>query len=247
MSRFGFVTVSGDQHQPSIDAGSSPRGQAADVRAAIRPVQRGGTGWEGQGRGARGRGAVAALVAAAASVAVLGSGTARATDQGITGKKLLLKTGRLVLISKDASISIAGSDPVNGADSSVSFDDGGGAVPFSLPKTLWGTNGTGTLFKYKNALAPGSPSVVKVAKVKPGLLKVVAKGLPFAVPSGAATVDVILSLDGGTNTYCTTFGGTGDGDKFLVKDATPATAPARRCTAAGSRGCRRHLAEIQVG
>jgi len=42
--------------------------------------------------------------------------------QGITVQKLLLKGGsKLVLLSKDPGISIVGSDPVGGADSSVSF------------------------------------------------------------------------------------------------------------------------------
>jgi hypothetical protein len=46
------------------------------------------------------------------------------------------------------------------------------------------------------------------------------------VPNGAASINVVLSLDGGTNTYCMTFSGTGDGTKFLVKDATAGTCAA---------------------
>lgn len=173
-------------------------------------------------RSALTRGGVATSI-----VLLFASSYANAADQGITGKKLLLKsTPKLVLLSKDAGISIAGSDPIGGADSSITFDDGSGPVTFSLPKTLWKTNGSGTLFKYKNASAPGGPSVVKVAKIKPGLLKVVAKGLPFAVPNGAQSIDVVLSLDGGTNTYCMTFSGTGDGSKLLVKDAPTGACPA---------------------
>jgi hypothetical protein len=146
-----------------------------------------------------------------------------AVDQGVTGKKLLIKSGKLVLISKDPSIGVAGSDPVDGSDSSITFDQGGGVVPFSLPKTLWGASGSGAIFKYKNGAAPGGPSPVKVAKLKAGLLKVVAKGSPFAVPAGAATIAVVFSLDGGTNTYCMTFSGVGDGRKFLVKGAAAGT------------------------
>ena len=143
----------------------------------------------------------------------------------ISGKKLLLKTGKLILLSKDMGIGIAGSDPVNGADSSVSFDDGSGPVTFALPKSGWNANGSATSFKYKNASAPNGPSPVKIAKVKSGLLKLVAKGLPFAVPNGAATIDVVLNLDGGAKTHCMTFIGSGDGNKFLVKDAIPGTCP----------------------
>jgi cysteine-rich repeat protein len=156
-------------------------------------------------------------------MAVLGIGRAHATNQGITGNKLLLKSGEFVLLSKDPSINITGSDPVGGADSSLTFNDGSGPVSLALPKTLWSTNGSVTLFKYKNASAPGGPSVVKIAMIKPGLLKVVAKGLPFAVPNGAATIAVVLSIDGKNNTYCMTFGGTGDGSKFLAKDAGAGT------------------------
>ena len=169
-------------------------------------------------------------VGLAMGIALLTVSSADASNQGITGKKLLLKsTPKIVLLSKDGAISIAGSDPVNGADSSISFDVGGGPVTFALPKNLWSANGSGTLFKYKNAAAPSGPSVVKIAKVKAGLLKVVAKGVPFAVPNGAATINIVLSLDGGTNTYCLRFSGTGDGNTFLVKDA-----PAGACAVCGN-------------
>ena len=173
----------------------------------------------------RERSVVMTVVAAAASMAVFGVGMARATDQGVTGKKLLLKSGKFVLLSKDPSIGVAGSDPVGGADSSVSFNDGSGPVSLALPKTLWSANGSATVFKYKNPDAPSGPSVAKVAKVSGGLLKAVGTGAPLAVPNGAATIDVVLTLDGGTNTYCMTFVGTGDGSKFLVKDAAAGTCP----------------------
>jgi poly(3-hydroxybutyrate) depolymerase len=151
---------------------------------------------------------------------------ARATDQGITGKKLLLKGTKFVLLSKDPSISIIGSDPVAGSDSSMTFDDGSNTATLSLPSSNWTVNGSGTLFTYKNTAAPSGPSVVKVVKVKGGLLKVVAKGAAIPVPNGPGTIDVVLSLDGGTNTYCMTFTGTGDGTKFLAKDSA-----AGSCTA----------------
>ena len=151
---------------------------------------------------------------------------ARAANQGITGKKLLLNSApKVVLLSKDASINITGSDPVGGADSSITFDDGANTATLSLPSSNWSTNGSGSLFKYKNASAPSGPSIVKIAKVKPGLLKVVAKGLPIPVPNGPATINVVLRLDGGTNSYCMTFTGTGDGAKFLVKDAATGICP----------------------
>jgi acetyl esterase/lipase len=151
----------------------------------------------------------------------------RAADQGITGKKLLLKsTPHVVLLSKDPNIDITGSDPVGGSNSSITFDDGSNTATLNLPSTNWSANSSGTVFKYKNALAPSGPSVVKIARVKPGLLKVVAKGLPVPVPNGPRTINVVLSLDGGTNTYCMAFAGTGDGTKFLVKNSLAGTCPA---------------------
>src|SRR5262245_8053333 len=149
----------------------------------------------------------------------------RAADQGITGKQLLLKsTPKLIVLSKDPGISITGSDPV-GSDSSITFDDGTNTATWDLPAGNWTKNSSGTLFKYNNGSAPSGPSAVKIAKLKSGLLKVVAKGLPIPVLTGAATVNVVLSLDGGTNTYCMTFAGMGDGSMFLVKDAAAGTCP----------------------
>ena len=152
-------------------------------------------------------------------------GSASAADQGITGKKFLINGPgeKIVLISKDPSISIAGSDPVGEADSSITFDFGGSPLTFALPKTLWSKNGAGTIFKYENASAPGGPSAIKIAKIKSGLLKVVETGANLAAPNGPETINVTFSLDGGTNTYCMTFSGTGDGSKLLVKDATAGT------------------------
>jgi hypothetical protein len=68
------------------------------------------------------------LVGSGLLAILLVGGGAQATDQGISGKKLLLKEGKIVLLSKDPSISIADSDPVVGADSSISFNDGSGPV-----------------------------------------------------------------------------------------------------------------------
>src|SRR5215470_9562372 len=147
-----------------------------------------------------------------------------AADQGITGKMLLLKASqKLTVLSKDSSIDITGADPVGGSDSSITFDDGTHTATLSLPASDWSTNGSHTVFQYENASAPSGPSIVKIAKVKSGLLKVTGKGLPIPVPNGPATINVVLSLDGGTNAYCMTFAGGGDGTKFLVKDSAAGT------------------------
>jgi hypothetical protein len=182
------------------------------------------------------RNCVTAIVTTALSIAVLGIGPAGGTDQGITGKKLLLKSSKFVLLSKDPGITHAGSNPVGAADSSITFDDGSGPVTVALPANLWTVNTAATLFKYKNPDAPAGPSLAKSAKVKSGLLKAVGKGAPVAVPNGPASIDVVFTLDGGTNKYCMTFTGTGDGTKFLVKDASAGMCP-------GGAGCGNNIKE----
>lgn len=151
-----------------------------------------------------------------------------AVDIGIEGKKLLLKgSAKMVLLSKDISINVIGADPVGGADSSITFDDGTNTTTWALPANNWRTNSAGSLFTYKNTAAPGGPSPVKIAKLKSGLLKVSAKAVPLPVPTGAATIDVILRLDGEAKLYCLRFTGTGDGNKFHVKDSGAGTCPPR--------------------
>jgi len=155
-------------------------------------------------------------------VLLVTAGSATASDQGITGKKLLLTPSKFMLISRDPSIDLTGSDPVGGSDSSITFDDGViEPVPFVLPKPLW--SGASTLFKFKNPDAPDGMSQVKVAKIKPGLLKVVGKLGPYASLSGPTAVDVVVSLDGGTNRYCMTFAGTASAGKLFVKDGAAGT------------------------
>lgn len=158
---------------------------------------------------------------------LLGGGFANA-DQGITGKKLLLKSNpKMVLLSKDGLL-IPGalgsfSDPRcvldggSGLGASVKLDDGINSATLSMPCANWSANSGGTLYKYKDAT--GTP---KVGKLKAGLLKVVSPGMNgFPVPTGAATVNVEVTV--GLDKYCMTFAGNGDGSKFLVKDATTGT------------------------
>jgi hypothetical protein len=179
-------------------------------------------------RGCKMANAGRAVVGLALVGTLLWIGTANATDQSITGKKLLITgTGLKVLVlSQDPSISIAGSNPILGADSSLTLDDGvAPPIIFSLPKSLWSRNGAGTVFKYRNSSAPSGPSAIEIAQLKSGLLKVVEAGANLNVPNGPATLNVTLSLDGGTNRYCLTFAGTGDGSKFVVRNAPAGTCP----------------------
>src|SRR5262245_37905555 len=68
----------------------------------------------------------------------------RAADQGTPGKQLLLKsTPKLIVLSKDPYISITGSDPVAGSDSSITFDDGVNTATWNLPAGNWTKNSSG--------------------------------------------------------------------------------------------------------
>ena len=166
-----------------------------------------------------------ALYATAMSVFLLvAESNAHATDQGITGKKLLLKSNpKMVLLSKDALV-VPGanggtSDPRcladggSGSGASVTLTKNGfDTVTLSMPCANWSANGAGTLYKYKDTT--GTP---KVGKIKDGLLTVISPGMGgFPVPNGVWTVTAEVAI--GTDKYCMSFSGTGDGDKFLVKD-----------------------------
>lgn len=105
---------------------------------------------------------------------IVAASQAFAADQGITGKKLLLKSKpKMVLLSKDASIA-PGSDPRcvaaggSGLGGSVTLHDGNNnTATLDMPCENWSANTKGTLYKYKDKT--GAP---KVAKLKAGRLKV---------------------------------------------------------------------------
>jgi len=168
----------------------------------------------------------------AASTVMVANG-AIAADQAITGTKLILQPGKVVLVAKDPAIATAGVNPIDGDNSSVSFDVGAGPVAFAMPTSLWTANKSGTVFKYKNASAPNGPSPVKVSKVKDGMFKVVAKALPFPTPSGMATVSVVFSF-GGAQTYHLTFIQVPGGIKFVEVSPTPTPVPPNTGTATGT-------------
>ena len=158
---------------------------------------------------------------------LLGAGNAIALDQPITGKKLWLKsTPKFVLLSKDAGIDIGGADPhCPGGDSSLVIDDGVDTATFLLPCANWRANHSGG-FRYRNSSAPQGPSAVKFVMVKGGLLKVIGKDLGgLSLPNGAGTIDVVLNLDGIAHRYCMSFTGTGNGSRFVAKNAPAGSCP----------------------
>ena len=66
-------------------------------------------------------------------------------------------------------------------------------------------------------------SIVKIAKVGKGLVKVVGKGVPVAVPNGAASIGVQLYFGDATNAYCMRFtGGTYSANQLFQSQYAPA-------------------------
>jgi hypothetical protein len=212
---------------------------------------------------------LAFAVAVAASATLLWVGSANAAGQGITGKKLLLKSKsgkeKLVLLSKDALLSAGANGspadprcpPGSGWGAAVVLDDGVNTAVLNIPcavdmlaeipnfRDVWITNRAGTAYKYKrNDSYPYTFPAPKVAKVNPALLKIVSRtlgGLP--VPTGVATINVKVRV--GLDQYCMAFTGTGNGTKFTAKDAAAVACPNAQpgCTGEYVSGACWHLGE----
>jgi hypothetical protein len=170
-----------------------------------------------------------ASVCAALMGMLVWGGAAHASDQGITGKKLLLKSNpKMVLLSNDALVvpgaNGSASDPRcvadggSGSGGSVKLDDGTNSVTLSMPCANWSANGAATLYKYKDAA--GTP---KVGKVKTGLLKVVSPAGTggFPVPNGPATATINVEVTVGADKYCMAFTGTPGRAVSLNRPPTP--------------------------
>src|SRR6185503_12616926 len=101
-----------------------------------------------------------------------------------------------------------------------------------LPPSGWTANSTGTVYKFKNALAPAGPSPVKAATVKVGKgIKVAAKGLGGLVLDGSQpSVTVVVTV--GSDRYCSRFSAPlkNQVGTFLSKTSTPAPCPSSSST-----------------
>jgi hypothetical protein len=161
---------------------------------------------------------------------VLAATGADAANQGISGKKLLLIDGvKFVMMSTDRGILVSGSPACPAADSSLTFSDGVHTKTFALPCENWKPHGP-TSARYRTHVPSAGPSSVLVDGTAAHDLKVVGLGLGgFPVPNGAATITAVLALTGATDRYCMSFTGTGDGRRFLVKNA-----PAGACPVCGN-------------
>ena len=191
---------------------------------------------------------------------LMSPGIASATDQLIFGRKLLIKNpasgptrNKVVHLGKDAGITVgpAGSagDPQcgglggGGASLRIVASSGAGDVTIPLPCGGWTTNGSNTLYKYRDS----TDASCKLVLVKNGVLvKAVCGGSQVAIDvrAGMAPVAVVTTLN--TQQYCTLFGGnlvhSGSNDKtFLSKDApAPSGCPTTTTTTLPGATCCQH-------
>jgi len=176
------------------------------------------------------------FLTAALVAATLAPWAATAEDFPVTGKKLVIAqtpggTQLLAFTSRDvirAPVPGGPDDPTaNGATLQVTSGSAETAV-FDLPAANWLVNSFGTVFRYKNVLAPAGPSAVKVARIKNGsLLKVTAKGTGITLDELAqGSIDLVLTS--GTRRYCARFGGTivrDEPNRFIAKGAPLGVCP----------------------
>jgi hypothetical protein len=155
------------------------------------------------------------MMALAAAGAVAFAGTARATDIGVTGIKLIIidkgASSKAVAVSKDPLIN-------KGAGTNIATVSGSMQVKFDATAGEWEMNAganwltnNAAIAKYINAAAPSGGSV-KVGKVKPAtLFKVVAKSTgdtPIdisAPPSGSLYVALNVTNAGDTYQHCSEY------------------------------------------
>jgi hypothetical protein len=158
-------------------------------------------------------------------------------DQLVIGKRLLIKnpasgTSRVVQLARDVTVTVGNAggtaDPQcsgaggGGASSLLVAASGGvGGVVIPLPCGGWTTNGSNTLYRYRDP----SGATCRVVIVKHHLfVKAVCSGphVDVDLNGGAAPVGVAVTLN--AERYCTAFGGTlvhdgSDGQTFLARDA----------------------------
>lgn len=150
---------------------------------------------------------------------------ASASDTGVTAKKLIVVDkhefpvvkGKITFVAKHPAVTKGeGEDPLGiSAAFYVTYGNGSVAGAFSMPAGGgWAANKQ-KMAKYVNKAAPGGPTQVKLAVIKPGkLLKLVAKGIgdvPFDIlgvgAPGAAGVQTAYCVEnsGEENCHCSIF------------------------------------------
>src|SRR3989475_820806 len=180
------------------------------------------------------------MATAAVALLMLGTGSARATDRLIPGRKLSLSARagrqRLAFAAKSPVIVVptpqGSDDPTSvGATLRIVNPASGESASFDLPASHWSRNASGTLYKFKNSAAPAPPSEVKIALLRTGRLKVSARASGITLNElSQGSIGVVLSA--GSVRYCALFGGqilrNGPG-RFSAKNApAPSSCPKTR-------------------
>jgi len=154
------------------------------------------------------------MVAAAVGCALMVAGVvpAFAADNGVAGKKILLKDNgkkaKLNALLKDSSVAAISAEELEALQGSPggalleACAGNGSSGSVELPWANWSVNKKGTLLKYKDK---GNTSGIKVITLKAGkLIKIVGK--TTVVPMGAPLEGVGLRLTTGSETNCSLFG-----------------------------------------
>ena len=188
-------------------------------------------------------------IAAGVAVAAWLVATSQATDVGVAGSRVAVRTstsGRQSLksIQKDVDIHFgAAPTPAQLSGSLevyyVDAPENGGLLPLPAP---W-ASATPAVARFKNGLAPAGATPVRVALVKNGkLAKVVARGLgglDISTPPGAGGVITVLTVvnaaDSTTHRMCSRYavgsgsqvahGATASGFKLTLKRGVPTPCP----------------------
>jgi len=133
-----------------------------------------------------------------------------AADNLISGKILIIKSGKLAKVLSKGTFSLPGGAPTITGGSLLVEDQGNpsNSDTYSLPAAGWkglgnppGSNG----YKYKGAGTPTDPC--KVVLIKTNIVKAVCKGSGVTVATPVAGA-VATNLSAGGDSYCTEFGGT---------------------------------------
>jgi cysteine-rich repeat protein len=156
------------------------------------------------------------------------------TDHPITGAKLVISKApngkqKASFTSKDTTVLFptpsGSNDPRFGGATVDLFSGNEGTASFDLPAVDWGLNGSQTIYKFKNKLAPGGNSEVRISTLKKGRgLKISSRatGLPLTGPQG----HVGIRFRTGLERSCALFGPStitrDEANKFQAKNATTA-------------------------
>jgi hypothetical protein len=142
----------------------------------------------------------------AIAMGLLASRLALATDHPEEARRLVLRetsSGRasLTWLARIPAPALPATSPTT-VDALLVVVAKNQVATLPLPASGWSTNAAGTVYKYKNAAAPGGPSVVKAVLLRDQkVVKVGAKGPSISLDDPMQGT-VSISLHIGSDTYC---------------------------------------------